>query len=378
MEKSVLVVQATIKQYRVPFFLGLHAALQGKGIELVVAYGDPPTSEEKKRDDVELEGPCGKKIRNRWWLGERLLLQSIFREVRRADLIIMEQAGKNLMNYVLLLLSALRMKKVAYWGHGYNRKGDPRSIAEKLKRLLLGRVDWWFAYTPKTTRYLLACGVPEEIITTVFNTMDTKRFREELDAVTASELMVARRSLGLDDGRQIGLYCGSLYREKHIGFLLKASAMIKEALPEFELLVIGGGSGENELMEAAEGRCWIHCLGPRFGHDKAVFFRMAHVFLNPGVVGLAILDGFAAGIPMITTDIPNHGPEIEYLEDGRNGLMTPHDERQYADNVVSLLLDDDRRSKMRESALESGKEYSIANMVDRFKAGIVSCLSARH
>lgn len=366
-----------MKQYRVPFFENLHRALRGEGIELRVAYGDPPASEEKKQDNVELGEPCGRKIRNRWLMGERLLLQSLYGEVRRADLVIVEQASRNLMNYILLLLSALGSRKVAYWGHGYDRKRRQGSISERWKRRLINRGDWWFAYTPGTARYLLGCGVPEEIITTVCNSVDTRVFKEELEAVEPSALRDARMSLGMDESRKIGLYCGALYREKHIGFLLKAAARIKETLPEFELLVIGGGSEEGDVKEAARVHPWIHSLGPRFGHEKAIYFRMAHVFLNPGLVGLAILDCFTAGIPMITTDVPVHSPEIDYLEDGVNGLMIPHDLERYAEEVARVLGDEARLAGMRGNALESGKRYSIEAMVEDFKNGIVDCLSLR-
>ena len=377
MKKRVLIVQTMMKQYRVPFFDNLHQALEEEGIELRVAYGNPPASEKKKQDNVELGEPCGRKIRNRWLMGERLLLQSLFGEVRRADLVIVEQASKNLMNYILFLLSALGLRKVAYWGHGYDRKRIPGSISERWKRWLINRVDWWFAYTRGTAEYLLGCGVPEEIITTVFNSVDTTGFKEALDGVTPSAMMDAKKALGMDEGRKIGLYCGALYREKHVGFLLKAAARIKETLPEFELLVIGGGSEEGDVKEAAQVHPWIHYLGPRFGQEKAICFRMAHVFLNPGLVGLAILDCFTAGIPMITTDVPVHSPEIDYLEDGVNGLMIPHDLERYAKEVVRVLSDEARLAGMRGNALESGKRYSIEAMVEYFKNGIVDCLSLR-
>ena len=377
MKKRVLIVQAMMKQYRVPFFDGLYKALQQEGIELRVVYGNPPASEEKKQDNVELGEPCGRKIRNRWLMGERLLLQSIFGEVRRADLVIVEQASKNLMNYILFLLSALGLRKVAYWGHGYDRKRIPGSISERWKRRLINRVDWWFAYTRGTAEYLRGCGVPEEIITTVYNSIDTKVFKEALDAVAPSALKEARNTLGMDEGTKIGLYCGALYREKHIGFLLEAAARIRETLPEFELLVIGGGPEEGDVKEAAQVHPWVHYLGPQFGHEKALCFRLAHVSLHPGAVGLAILDSFAAGLPMITTNIPGHGPEKEYLEDGVNGLIPPHDPELYVGEVVRLLKDEARLAGMRGNALESGKRYSIETMVEYFKNGIVDCLSLR-
>lgn len=377
MGKTVLILQSMMKGYRVPFFKGLYELLQREGIDLRVAYGDPPASEKMKRDNAELAEPWGRKIKNRWLMKKRLLYQSVFAAVSHVDLVVVEQANKNLVNYALLVLSALGLKKVAYWGHGYDRKGDRRSFPGRVKRWLIGRVDWWFAYTPGTTRYLLECGVPAAVITTVYNSFDSRRFREELDLVDASELRIAMRSLGLDERKKIGLYCGSLYRERRIGFLLKASARVREALPEFELIVIGGGTAEGELTEAAREHRWIHYLGPRFGPEKAVWFRMAHLFLHPGVVGLSILDAFTAGIPMITTDISGHGPEIDYLEDGVNGMMLPYNEERYAEEVVNLFRDEVRLFDMRLNALESGEAYSIEKMIESFKDGIVSCLATQ-
>jgi glycosyltransferase involved in cell wall biosynthesis len=366
-----------MKLYRVPFYEGLHKALEKEGIELRVAYGPPPTFEDGKQDNVELRGPYAIKVRSRWLMGERLLLQSILGEVRRADLVIVEQATKNLMNFLLLALSALGWRRVAYWGHGYNRRGMHGSISERLKKRLIDRVDWWFAYTPETARYLHGCGVRAEIITTVYNSIDTKGFRESLGSVKPSALMEAKKALGMDESRVIGLYCGALYREKRIGFLLESATMIKQALPEFELLVIGGGPEKDAVMQASRMEPWVHCLGPKFGHEKALYFLMAHVFLNPGLVGLAILDCFTAGLPMITTDVPFHSPEIDYLEDGVNGLMIPHDPERYAEEVIRILIDEARLAAMRKEALESGKKYSIESMVQYFKDGILNCLRLR-
>ena len=50
---------------------------------------------------------------------------------------------------------------------------------------------------------------------------------------------------------------------------------------------------------------------------------ISDVFLLPGKVGLAILDAFA----VLTTRLDIHCPEIEYLEEDRNVLVTDHCEK---------------------------------------------------
>jgi L-malate glycosyltransferase len=104
---------------------------------------------------------------------------------------------------------------------------------------------------------------------------------------------------------------------------------------------------------------------------------MADVFLLPGAVGLAILDSFAAGLPLLTTELSTHGPEISYLSNGSNGLITPHQVRCYADATIKLLQDPQLMGHLRAGANESGYQYSIENMVRNFRDGILECLALR-
>ena len=78
-------------------------------------------------------------------------------------------------------------------------------------------------------------------------------------------------------------------------------------------------------------------MGQKFGREKALALRMADIFVIPGRTGLAILDSFAAGLPLFTTDIAIHGPEASYLIDGYNGRKTAHRVPAYAEAVVEVL-----------------------------------------
>ena len=48
--KNVLIVEAQMKQYRAPFYALLYEALHADGIQLTVAYSEPPASESWKKD----------------------------------------------------------------------------------------------------------------------------------------------------------------------------------------------------------------------------------------------------------------------------------------------------------------------------------------
>lgn len=375
--KDVVVVQALAKQYRVPFFENLCTSLAGEGVRLRVVYGDPPPAEQRKADDVPLDPRYGVRVPGRWMLGDRFLYQPVLPLARQADLVIVEQANKHLVNVPLLVRSRMGRGKVAFWGVGRNVHVDGRSLGERVKARTAALVDWWFAYTKGVADYVTSRGMRSDTVTVVQNAIDTRAFRAELDAVTKPELDRIRADLGIAVGDPVGLFCGSLYAGKKVEFLIDAARRIRAALPRFHLVVVGAGPIEQELRSLAAGADWIHFVGRQGGAARAVYFRAASVFLMPAFVGLAIVDAFAAGLPVVTTHLPNgHGVEVEYIEHGRNGVVTEHDVGAYAQAVVSLLRDDERRRALAAGARVAGDFYTIETMVDNFTEGVLRCLRA--
>ena len=118
-------------------------------------------------------------------------------------------------------------------------------------------------------------------------------------------------------------------------------------------------------------------MGVRRGREKAVFFRLAHVQLNPGLVGLHVLDAFCAGVPMITTATALHSPEIAYLKSGVNGVICESDDPEgYSTAVIRLLNDTALRGRMARECSADASRYTLENMVRNFTDGVLRCMRA--
>lgn len=372
----VAIVQRILPHYRVGFFAALAERLGQSGLALQVIHGQeyPDTVPRS----VTVEAPLALRIRNVYWrVGDReLVWQPCAPLLRGAALVIVEQANRLLLNYLLLARVCAPGSRLGFWGHGRNMQGCGAAWEERLKRMLIGRVDWWFAYTERSADVVRAAGVAAQRITVVDNTIDTRDFAAALQATGSAEVEALRRRLGIDSANT-ALYCGGIYGDKKIDFLLRACAIIREQLPDFHLIVIGDGPEEWKVRAAAAAHPWIHFLGPKVGAERAVYFRLGRALLIPGLVGLAIVDGFVAGVPLFTTDVPLHSPEIAYLENGRNGVMTGHCEVQYAAAVVDYLRSPGLQERLRGGCLRSARRYTLENMVERFAAGVEACLKLR-
>ena len=104
-------------------------------------------------------------------------------------------------------------------------------------------------------------------------------------------------------------------RSKRLAFSVEATDAIRSEIPDFQLLVIGDGPDRQMVDSAAASRPWLHVLGALKGNPMVDAAVAADLCLNPGLVGLAVLDAFALSLPMVTCDVPYHSPEIEYLVD---------------------------------------------------------------
>lgn len=371
----VTFVVANIKKFRVPFYRMLHEDLKKHGIELNLVYSDPSAQEFKRNDSCRIDDVFGVRVRRFYFLDGRILLQFINPIIIfRSDLVVVVQANGYLMNFLFLALNFLRLKKVAYWGHGYNHQGSLGSLSERLKRVLCTKVSWWFSYTQSTRNFLVDAGFDAQRISVINNAVDTRGFSECLARVSANDIASLRDRLGFDSTDIIGVYCGSLYLEKRLDFLLSTAEKIHAVFPRFKLVIVGDGPLSTFVKSFCATRSSVVYFGAAFGTEKVVIFKASSVFLHPGAVGLGILDSFAAGLPFLTTRDARHGPEIAYLIDRENGLFLDEHEDGFASGVLSLIKDDGLLASLSAGALNSAAEISIESMVATVSSGIRSCM----
>lgn len=372
---KVIIIQQVMKHYRLPFFTQLHEALSKQGIDLTIAYSDPNEAHAARKDGAELPPNMGLKVKA-YWFFNRFLYQPLWNKIFEADLVIVGPEVKFLINPVLLLLSALNLKKVAFWGLGPNMHPDRSEAAEWVKDRIFTKVDWWFAYTQTIAEYLQKKGMPASRITTVQNATDTTELRRLMRPIPDAEVAAAKLALTGSADSRVGFYCGMMQRIKAIPFLIETARRVKQQYPEFHLVLIGNGPERPWLEKEVAGEPWIHYLGSKFGRESALYYRMADVFLLGGTAGLAVVDSFAAGLPLLATQLTTHPPEMSYVQDGENGRVVGHDPEAFAGCIVETLSDPAILSRLRAGALESGGRYTMETMVENYSNGVKTCLLA--
>lgn len=370
----VCVVQAVAKEYRQPFFDGLYKRLQENGVKLQVLYSDPNALEKLRLDATDLPSTYGHKVPAYWFMRWHVLYQPVMRHALASDLVIVEQGSKHVINYFLSALSAVGLVRFAYWGHGRNWQATALTFSESLKRAIIANVDWWFVYTKRVGEYVALCGFDRRRITVVNNSVNLEEFRTQTAGLTVAEVQALREQLGITAGAKVGLFCGSMHKDKDLEFLVEASCKLRAIVPSFHLVLVGNGPTESIAINAASQHAWIHYVGRRTGVEKAKLFAIADVFLCPGLVGLAVLDAFAAGLPLFTTDIPSHSPEIDYLESGFNGFVAEPDPVLFAKAIAAVLLNDSELARLRLNVKTSVQKHSLEAMIENFSQGILACL----
>lgn len=289
------------------------------------------------------------------------------------DLVILQQENGLLLNYPLQLVFKLLGKKTAFFGHGRNFQArDQNSRAERFKRFWASKVDWWFAYTARSADVVAAAGFPREKITVFNNAIDISAIGKALSGVCEADRLALRGEL-VEGSGNVGVYVGGLYEQKRVAFLLEAARAIRRRVPDFHLLIIGGGADADLVRWAAAEHQWIHYVGPKFGHEKSMMVSLGKVFLMPGLVGLAVLDSFAYGTPMVTTELSYHSPEIDYIKDGINGLVVKDSDsvEAYAEAVTRVLVDEDYRQRLVRGGAEALETYTVEAMAQRFADGVL-------
>jgi glycosyltransferase involved in cell wall biosynthesis len=369
----VAIVQQIIPHYRERFYELLRERLEDDGVQLVVIHSNHTPPADGRGGAVELPWAHEVPARAFTIAGRQLIYQRCRGLLADCELVIVEQASRHLLNYLLLGEQVLGRRRVALWGHGRNfNPEDASRIGEALKARWSRVAHWWFAYNQRSADVVAGLGVPRDRITVLNNAIDTRELQDTIATLTVEDEERIRREIGLE-GDHVGLFVGALVADKRLEYLVEAGERVREAVPDFELVIAGAGPEDAAARQLAATRPWVHVVGARRGRDKAALLALSQLLLLPAAAGLVVLDGCAAGLPIVVSRAMPHGPELSYVEEAGSGLIVDDrgDPRRYADAVIGLLLDDESRAALRAGALAAASRYTVEDMVDRFAAGIM-------
>ena len=177
-----------------------------------------------------------------------------------------------------------------------------------------------------------------------------------LEALAPEKRAMVRSSLGVGSAPLV-LYLGHIPHGTDLDLVLEAMVHLEEQLPEAKLVIAGLGDGLPALQADAQAMGlsdrvvfpgWVE-------QDKArAYLAAADVVVNPYRDSLInrskcagkVIAAMAAGRPVVTSRV---GENLEYLEDGRSGLLTePGDAVDLARALAAALSD-------REWAAELGR-----------------------
>ena len=375
---TVVIVQRCLPHYREKFFKLLRKNLSGLNVSLKLIVGGPGKGSAKVTAINKPEWIKYIKNKNIRLKSISLCWQPCWKDLQGADLVVVEQASKLLINYFLFLKKKLRYMKVCLWGHGKNfNLYKANRLSEILKKYISRNAHWWFAYNSTSAEIVRSIGYPANRITAVQNTLDISLLLDTSSKITSQQLQAIKKYHNIESDN-VCLFVGSMYREKRLDFLIDACVSLKKLMPDFEMIFIGAGPEKYKVVSAADQYPWLHYVGPKHGQEKVPFFMLSKLLLMPGLVGLAIVDAFALQTPLVTTDIICHSPEINYLTPGYNGIILPANtsSKSYALNIARLLINNNRIDELMTGCRASANKYELNTMVKRFSEGIKKALKA--
>jgi glycosyltransferase involved in cell wall biosynthesis len=369
---KVRIVQSVIPEYRDPFFRRIAAQ---PGIELEV-WADLEEGTGSLKNAPDRGGYRRVHAPNRV-VGPLLWQPALLDAVNGEAEVVVAQWNARLAHLFPAIRKARRHGvRLVLWGHGMGKR---ESATRRAIRNALGkRADAVILYTPGVAAELRDAGFDPRRLHVAPNSLNLDPIEAARRAWPAERVRSFLAERGCEPGRTV-LFVSRLEPDKRVDLLLEAMAALAGDHPELRTCIIGGGP-ERPQLEALAGRLGISSTvrfeGPVYTEaNLAPWFLGSMCMGYPGPIGLSLLHAFAYGLPVIAHDRRiNHGPEIEALRPGENGLLfTEGDPRTLADAIASLHKDDERRRRMSDAARSAVRDdgpWSMDAMVRGFTAAI--------
>jgi glycosyltransferase involved in cell wall biosynthesis len=217
---------------------------------------------------------------------------------------------------------------------------------------------------------LLKLGVPSEKISILSDGIDLETFSPDIAPVSLE------REFGIPGSRRVFSIFGRVMPWKGQDLVIQALPQILKAVPDAQLLIVGGRSdGAEDYLQLLEQlvrdlKLTEHVTFAGYRSDVAALMRasevLVHATISPEPFGTVILEGMACSKPYVAM---NEGGPAVMLEDGVSGyLIEPNNPELIARRVIALLKDRAKSANMGSAARErierlfSGKQFAESHL----------------
>lgn len=224
-------------------------------------------------------------------------------------------------------------------------------------------------------------GLAPEQKRVLHNCVDCDRFSEP---VAASRVRAFRDSFGIPHDAFAYMFSGRITPEKGVKELLEAFSLVSDDNPNVYLMIVGSAFYNSDISSGYEAE--VKELAETIG-DRVVFtgyipqgeialaYASADACCVPSIwdepAGLAVLEGMAAGKPVIAT---RSGGIPEYAKDG-SAILVENDvwvAGRLAQAMKEVLEDAKLRRELSSKARQIAKNYDSSTYLERF----ASCIEA--
>jgi len=264
--------------------------------------------------------------------------------------------------------------KIPELGHGLRLN----PYLEKRIRFTLEQADAATSISDSIGISLNEAGASKEKIVNIPNGVDLDRF-------SMSHQVDARQWLSLPKDAKLIVTVGNYHPRKGHEVLVKAMPEVIKKQPQARLVIVGRKSAilQALIQEMGLNECVVltgslSIPGCHDGHKDneesedylSALLQSAEMYVSASTdegaegLSLALLEGMAAQLPIIATNISGNR---DVITTGENGvLVEPKSEHALATAILQLLNDAEEKNKLGKGALEFAKEYSWDNIARQY------------
>ena len=172
------------------------------------------------------------------------------------------------------------------------------------------------------------------------------------------------------DGKINILFVGRLEKRKGLSYLLKAYQRVKGEIPDSRLIIVGPGirlRHKCEKQVRQSGLKDVIFTGHVDYDELPRYYKTADIFCAPATgresFGIILLEAMAVGKPIVASNVGGYANIVSHGVDGL--LVPPKDDKELAQALVSLMIDEPLRQRMGAMGKRKAQDYSWEHLAKK-------------